>query len=306
MTHLTPKQVARAIGVSDASLKRWCDKGIIASVRTAGGHRRIPLDAVVRFLRDTGRELVRPEVLGLPPTTGAGKTVVGRAASQCAEALEAGDEQRVQRIVFDLLLAGHKARDICDKIIAPSFRQIGERWQHGELEVYRERHAVEICSRTLTRVRDTLPEPSPAAPLAIGATPETDPYTLPTSMISLALHERGWRAINIGNNIPLSSLARAIADMRPRLVWLSVSWLLDAAKFIAESHTLFETATQHGAALAVGGHGLAPELRAQMRYSAFCDTLTHLVDFADSLMPMNEPAAPTERAAEPESADNQP
>jgi predicted site-specific integrase-resolvase len=26
---LTPKQVARAIGVSESSLKRWCDKGVL-------------------------------------------------------------------------------------------------------------------------------------------------------------------------------------------------------------------------------------------------------------------------------------
>lgn len=66
---LSPKQVARAIGVSEASLKRWCDKGKLTLTKTAGGHRRLHVSSVLRFLKDSGRELVRPEILGLPPST---------------------------------------------------------------------------------------------------------------------------------------------------------------------------------------------------------------------------------------------
>ncbi|MFN0136634.1 MAG: B12-binding domain-containing protein [Phycisphaerae bacterium] len=305
MTQLTPKQVARAIGVSDASLKRWCDKGIIASVRTVGGHRRIPLPAVIRFLRDTGRELVRPEVLGLPPTTGQGKTVINRAFALVAQALIDGDEQSVQRLVFDLLLAGHSIRDICDKVITPAFREIGSRWQHGDVEVYQERRGVEICLRTLSRVRDTFPEPPADAPLAIGATPETDPYTLATLMISLALQERGWRAENLGNNVPIASLMKAVQDLKPRMLWLSISWLKDAATFAVQCNQLFECCQKAGVAMAVGGHGLTADLRAQIRYSSFCDTLGHLADFADTVV-MPRPVAKGDAAAATEEESSEP
>lgn len=63
---LTPNQVANAFGVSEASVKRWCDKGLMPTYRTAGGHRRLPVAGVVDFLRKRGLELVNPEVLGLP------------------------------------------------------------------------------------------------------------------------------------------------------------------------------------------------------------------------------------------------
>src|SRR5512147_382375 len=116
---LTPKQVARSIGVSEASLKRWCDKGTVPSIRTAGGHRRLPINGVVQFLRQTGYPLVRPEVLGLPSITGRGKETLERTRSRMRPALEAGDEQQVAQLVFDLYLAGHTACDICDQVIAP-------------------------------------------------------------------------------------------------------------------------------------------------------------------------------------------
>jgi len=61
---ISPKQVALALGVSEASLKRWCDKGLIPAIRTAGGHRRLPINGVIHFIRQTGQHLVRPEVLG--------------------------------------------------------------------------------------------------------------------------------------------------------------------------------------------------------------------------------------------------
>ena len=67
---VTPKQVARAIQVSESSVKRWCDKGVIPTQKTAGGHRRIQLAGLVRFLRESGQVLARPEVIGLPATTG--------------------------------------------------------------------------------------------------------------------------------------------------------------------------------------------------------------------------------------------
>ncbi|HOW18813.1 MAG TPA: helix-turn-helix domain-containing protein, partial [Phycisphaerae bacterium] len=118
---LTPRQVARSIGVSEASLKRWCDKGAIPSIRTAGGHRRLPISGVVQFLRRTGYPVVQPEVLGLPSTTGRGKETIERARLQMRLALETGDEQQVARLVFDLYLAGHSACDVCDQVIAPAF-----------------------------------------------------------------------------------------------------------------------------------------------------------------------------------------
>jgi excisionase family DNA binding protein len=63
---VTTRQAAQALGVSEASLKRWCDQGLLPSVRTPGGHRRLPLDGVVQFIRERRLALVRPSLLGLP------------------------------------------------------------------------------------------------------------------------------------------------------------------------------------------------------------------------------------------------
>lgn len=281
--NLSPKQVARAIGVSESSLKRWCDKGLLHPVRTAGGHRRLPVADVLQFVRQTGQALERPEVLGLPAAVGRTPMVWERAFEQFQAGLVAGDETLSRQAAFDLYLAGHGIVEIGDGLVARAFREIGSRWEHGALEVFEERRAVEICLRLLFELRAVLSGPPGDAPLALGGTPETDPYRLPTTLIEVALRESGWRAESYGVSLPLGSLAEAVRRVRPRLVWLSVSHLADEEAFVANYAELFEAAHSLGAAVALGGNGLTPELRTRLRFSSYCENLRQLLDFAHSL-----------------------
>jgi molybdopterin-binding protein len=47
---LTPRQAADKIGVSYPALKHWILAGRIHTVKTPGGHHRIPLDELEKFL----------------------------------------------------------------------------------------------------------------------------------------------------------------------------------------------------------------------------------------------------------------
>ena len=64
-TQLSPRTLGEAIGVSQSSLKRWADRGILRVHRTAGGHRRIDRREALRFIREAGFTVVRPELLGI-------------------------------------------------------------------------------------------------------------------------------------------------------------------------------------------------------------------------------------------------
>jgi excisionase family DNA binding protein len=280
---VTPKQVAQAIGVSESSLKRWCDKGLLKTVRTAGGHRRLPLDGVVQYLRSSGQQIVRPELLGLPSTTGQGVLVIDRAADAMREALVAGDEDQCRRIAFDLFLSGQSVCDICDQVLARAFHEIGDRWECGEVAVYRERRGCEIALRTLYALRQILPAATAKAPLAVGGSLEKDPYKLPTTMVELTLRERGWRAESYGTLLPAATLCQAVHDYHPRLLWVSVSAIDSPEVFLREYRELHEVAVGEGTAVVVGGRALDQELRRQMKYSAHCDTMTHLANFVETL-----------------------
>ncbi|MEM6782550.1 MAG: PAS domain-containing protein [Bacteroidota bacterium] len=66
----SPRQVAEGLGVGESTLKRWIDAGRLHAHRTAGGHRRVSLAEVLRFVRQGEAELLHPEVFGLRGLTG--------------------------------------------------------------------------------------------------------------------------------------------------------------------------------------------------------------------------------------------
>jgi excisionase family DNA binding protein len=279
---LTPKQVARAIQVSESSVKRWCDKGVIANQRTAGGHRRIALTELLEFLRRSDRTLARPELVGLPATTGQTNRVVDRAAGQLTEALLQGDEQQCVQISLDLYLAHHSLSKICDEIFAPAFTMIGLGWERGNVEVYQERRGCEIALRVLHELRALVPAPPDDAPLAIGGAWEGDPYQLGTAMAELVLRDGQWNAVSLGNNLPLHTLESAIEHHRPRLFWISCSSLLDEGQFVQGYAKLYEQFGRE-TAFVVGGRSLVDSIRQHMKYAAYCDQMQHLEAFAHTL-----------------------
>ena len=53
--HLKTRMVAKALGLSVSTIKRWVDSGTIHAVRTAGRHRLIPKTEAIRMACELGR-----------------------------------------------------------------------------------------------------------------------------------------------------------------------------------------------------------------------------------------------------------
>jgi MerR family transcriptional regulator, light-induced transcriptional regulator len=274
---LTPRQVARAMGVSEASLKRWCDRELIPSVRTAGGHRRLELGAVLQFLRESGRPLPAPEVLGLPSAVGKGPQVMANVAREATEALVAGDEERMRSLVISLFLSNHAVAEIGDEIIARAFADLGDRWQHGTLAVYEERRACEIVTRLLHELWRALPRRGDDAPLAVGGTLAGDPYTVANTLVEVALRDARWRTVNLGCGLPAATVAAALTDLRPQLLWLSLTSSPAAEEAVAGAPELTSAARMAGTRIVLGGRAVDESLLERMPGAIRVDGLRDLV-----------------------------
>lgn len=281
---ISPKQAAQALDVSEASVKRWCDRGLLAPSVTAGGHRRIPVSEVLRFVRARGADLVRPEVLGLPSTTGTGHLAFERAGEEAFSALSDGDEDRFRRLLLNLFLEGRTVAEIGDLVVGPAFARIGAEWEHGSLCVHQERRAVETCLRGVFALDAAAAFPSSRAPLAIGGTLEGDPYVLGSHWCVASLHEAGWRAESYGGGLPAEELAGAVRRRSPRLCWISAtSRDLQPAAFAAQAAAVRAAADAVGARVVFGGGGLSPAVRAALGDVRVCDDLRQLVAYAAGL-----------------------
>lgn len=292
MEYVSPRQLARAAGVSESSVKRWCDQGLIPTVKTAGGHRRVTREAATEFLRKHNAE-VRPELLGLPVRSGSSDRTQRESLDDFLAGLMAGDEERCRRILFDRHMAGERASRLCDSLLAPSLFRIGEGWQCGEVEVYQERRACGICSRLVHELTQVTPAAPADAPLAIGGAPECDPYELPTAMVALVLRQIGWRAESLGSRLPLSTLAAAVHDSQPRLLWMSVSLIEDEPRFV-EDYRRFRELIPSDQLIVVGGRALHEGLRRELEYTAYCEDLQHFDALAQTLLQAAVRATPQE------------
>ncbi len=66
---ISPKQLARAIGISESTMKRWADEGVVKMTKTLGGHRRIPIDEAISLIRKRALTLADPAALGISDLT---------------------------------------------------------------------------------------------------------------------------------------------------------------------------------------------------------------------------------------------
>lgn len=282
---VSPKQVAHAIGVSESSLKRWCDQGLIETVRTAGGHRRLAVSAVLGYLQKSGQRLVSPEVLGLPPLSpGAGQRSISKAQTALIEALTQGQDLASRQLVVEAFLAGHPVHAIADELIAPAFHEIGRQWGCGEVAVYQERHACEIMLRVLTDLRRMTESPSTASLKAIGGTLECDHYCLPNQLAELVLRHAGWDAVSLGSNLPAETIVLAIQQHQPQLVWLSVSYFECEDRFISAVEQIRAAALANRSPFVIGGRVMCESLRQKVGEIACCDSMRQLDAYARALL----------------------
>ena len=68
---LKPQDAARLMGVSYPTLKQWIYNGKVESIKTPGGHHRIPRTEIDRFTLKTGAKQKRPQ--GLQAISGRNK-----------------------------------------------------------------------------------------------------------------------------------------------------------------------------------------------------------------------------------------
>jgi excisionase family DNA binding protein len=264
MRDLSPRDLARSLGVSESSVKRWVDDGALAAMRTAGGHRRIALAEAVRFVRQAGAPVVRPDLIvgaggvaSVARFDPAGQQEMGE---RLFALLEQDDAASATALLLALYVSGWPVAGLCDGPIRVALERIGTLWRHGPAGIVIEHRATDTCVRALSEMRTLFTSPAAGAPAALGAAPSGDPYLLPSLMAAAVLADVGFRDHNLGPEVPLAVLGEAAERYRPRIVWLAISVPQDDVRFTASAVELAGRLERSGATLIVGGRG-APALK---------------------------------------------
>lgn len=223
---LSPIDLARALGVSESSVKRWIDAGRLDATRTPGGHRRVDTAAALRFVLESRRTVREPELLGLVPDR---VDDAGELGERLFELLAAGSEAEAARLVLTTHVAGPvPVAELFDGALRDALRRVGELWDGAYRGVHVEHRAVRVLSHVLERL-DAIHVPPAGAPVAVGGAVSGDPSLLPSRMAAIVLASEGWRAVDLGGDTPAEALLAAQAELGARLVWTSVGFAADPA-----------------------------------------------------------------------------
>lgn len=282
---LSPKQLGEAIGVSESSLKRWADEGQLRVTRTAGGHRRIQVAEAIRFVRDSGHPLVKPQILGLTSLARYRAAPAERQATEqrLRDALLDGRADEVRAIVLSSYTSGMSVAELCDGPIASAMRHIGDLWQHSREGILIEHRASDIVAQSLHQLRGVLDAPADDAPVAVGGAPDGDIYVLPSLMSATVLASVGWREINLGLNTPVDVIAAAAAKENAKLVWLAVSSDRAAERITTEAAGLAAAIADAGRILVVGGRAWPRGVKLKAPNAHVLNAMTDLDSFARDL-----------------------
>lgn len=282
---LSTGQVAEGLGVGVSTVKRWVEEGVLPAMKTAGGHRKLLLTDVLEVARRNNLP-----VRGLSQSSGlagrASRRDPGELATALCEALLAGDGGAVRSLVDGAYRGGMPVETLADEVVGPAMSRIGQQWAAGVIDVMHEHRASQLCLSALTELKQTLEASARRGrPVAVGGSPEGDPSVLGSLLVQMTLQASGWNAVNLGASTPLSSLRVAIAELRPKLVWLSISHRKIDKTFRGQYLELYAAAQAADAAVVIGGRSLGERERRALPYTAFGDGLTHLAAFARTLHP---------------------
>jgi MerR family transcriptional regulator, light-induced transcriptional regulator len=190
-------------------------------------------------------------------------------ADRLYEAIVSGQETAARRAVERL--AGHVTiTDLCDRVIAPALRQVGDQWAAGEVSIAVEHRATAICER-LIAARASQPAGRPRG-VAVAATPPGERHGMPALMATACLREYRWQVHHLSADLPAAEIAKLTETVGASLVVLSTATTGGASS--AAEAALMLRAARPGSTVLIGHPG---------------DTLAELIRLTRDLNPQTVP-----------------
>ncbi|QDU61467.1 Helix-turn-helix domain protein [Planctomycetes bacterium Pan216] len=280
--YVSTTRVSKALGVSVSTVKRWVDDGILPAHKTAGGHRKVLVADVLRLVRDGEFPHLDLGCLEVRPA----RSDASDLADRLYNALLKGNIEQVNAVIQGSYQQGMPIAKLGDEIVAPSMHRVGSDWERGALDVYEEHRATQLCASSLFSLRSSLEaHAAKDRPTALGGAIEGDQSLLPSLLCEMVLLDEGWKAINLGPETPIESFLQATCELKPTLVWMSVSYQVMPRDFEERYAEFYAEAEKQGVAVVIGGQRADEQLLRRLPHTSSGLTLTQLVSFARWINP---------------------
>ena len=139
-------------------------------------------------------------------------------------ALLVGNQRESLALINQLLDQGRRLVEVELHVIEPALYSIGEKWQSNRVTVAQEHLATAIVQSVMTVALLRSPPPSPIDKRVLLACVEGNNHAVGLRMVADAFLLNGWEVQYLGANVPTRALVQQVADWKPHLVGLSVSF----------------------------------------------------------------------------------
>ncbi|MCY2983316.1 MAG: excisionase family DNA-binding protein [Planctomycetota bacterium] len=266
---ISVKDASSYLGVSASTFKRLCERYAIPLHRTTGGHRRIDradLDQAYRFFWNSSRK----KCVSVDASDPDG-------IRQIVKHLLDRNIDTVIETIWERLETEDQLSQVLENTLIPALWNIGELWRTQEMDVYQEH----ICSNTVCTVLDLLlcrlPKVESTASLAIGGTFESNLDSIASKVACLVLRSIGMSSVDLGCNLPATSIAKAASDLQPSIVWICHTHV-ENPESIVENHRILRQSLASSVRVIIGGGGLSPALRRSLYHCTYFESMTMMVD----------------------------
>src|ERR1022692_4421258 len=203
------RDAADVLGVHYQTAYGWVRQGVLPARKTARGYEVSDSDVSA---------LAERRASGTAPTPQIRVRDWAAQADRLHAAIVSGDETAARQ-VFARLARGVPITDLCERVIAPTLKQIGADWAAGNLNIATEHRATAICER-LIAARARQPQGRPRG-IAVTTTPPGERHALPALMATACLREDRWLVHHLAADVPVAEVTRLALDVRAGLVVLS-------------------------------------------------------------------------------------
>jgi MerR family transcriptional regulator, light-induced transcriptional regulator len=205
------REAAGALGVHYQTAYAWVRQGALPARKVGRGYAVSEGDvAALAARRRLGQEPARPihvrdwaaQALGLYAAIAQGEETAAR--------------HRLGR-----LAGGVSLTDLCERVIAPALRRVGDDWAAGRVSMAQEHRASAIYERLIaTYARQPAGRPHG---IAIVATPPGERHSLPALMAAACLREDRWLVHHLAADLPVEEVTRLADQAGAGLVVLSTA-----------------------------------------------------------------------------------
>lgn len=240
MEVLTTRSVAELLGVSEATVKRWSDSGVLRCFRTAGGHRKF-------------RRLDVAQFLGEAPVKECAIHVASDAETE--RRMLAGDTTALRDAIAQRGTDPASLARCFDEVFAPALAAIGERWAAGHLSISEEHIASQTVIEALAQATALLVPPTKVKGVVALACLGDERHDIGIRMLTLVLRSLGYRTVLLGAEVPALDLAQLVARTRPSMLALSSSPNVDLTALKGDLAVICSAASTLGVGVVAGGAG---------------------------------------------------